>query len=71
MTSVFTHAAGELAEVDGAVRSILMPETVAVDVLPARSETLADAVRLSPSLVITLSAGHAPSIPESGSLHVQ
>src|SRR6476661_8648566 len=71
VTSLFTHADGALAEVDGAVRSILMSETVAVDELPARSETLADAERLSPSLVITLSAGHAPSMPERASLHVQ
>src|ERR1700693_1874414 len=40
VTSLFTHADGALADVEGAVRSILMPDTDAVDVFPARSEVL-------------------------------
>src|SRR6478736_1879070 len=44
-----------------------MPLTVAALVLPARSETEAAADRSSPSPVIVLSAGAAPSRPERAS----
>ena len=48
-----------------------MPGTVAVATLPARSATVAVAERLSPSPSMTVSAGHAPAMPESGSSQVQ
>src|SRR5438034_10630234 len=68
----FANGAGIVAVVLGAWRSILIPLTDAVLELPALSETLADAPRLSPSPVSTLSAGTvAGSTPESASSAVQ
>src|SRR6476646_2292144 len=71
VTSVFCQSAGASEVVVGATRSILMPSTVAEEWFPAWSSMLAVADRLSPSPVITESAGHGPSSPESASLHVQ
>ena len=48
-----------------------MPPTVACVELPALSLTEAAAARSLPSPSTVLSAGHAPSRPESASLHVQ
>src|SRR5918912_2267451 len=66
-----SSGAGTLAEVLGAVRSILTPLTVRLAVLPALSliEALAD--RLSPSPAIMLLVGHRPSRPDRASPHVQ
>ena len=44
---------------------------MALVVLPALSETEADAVKPVPSLLMVLSAGHEPSTPDRPSLHVQ
>ena len=71
VTAVFLHPAGASEVVTVGVRSILMPETVADAVLPARSPTDAVAPRFAPSPVMTESTGHSPSIPESASPHVQ
>ena len=54
----------------GLVVSILMPLTVALAVLPALSPTDWLALPLSPSPLIVLLAGQAPSMPESASPHV-
>jgi hypothetical protein len=63
---------GRLIFVCGSVRSILIPATDADCELPALSETLADAPRLSPSPAMTLSAGAVPgSTPERSSDAVQ
>src|ERR687886_308180 len=69
---------GTLAEVLGAVRSILMPLTVAFVVLPALSLTEALVERLSPSVVTVLLslAGAVPSavqllMPDSASEQVK
>ncbi len=62
-----------LAAVLGRVRSILMPPTLALVVLPALSLTEALAERSTPSPVTTLLAGQLPSpvMPERLSLHDQ
>ncbi len=61
-----------LADVLGAVWSILTAGLlVAVVVLPALSLTEALVVRPVPSLLIVLSAGQAPSIPEPPALSLQ
>src|SRR5690349_18621277 len=59
-----------VVEVVGAVRSILMPSTVAEAVWPALSETLAEADRSLPSPVTTASAGQAAT-PDRLSAQVQ
>src|SRR5205809_277564 len=63
--------AGTLAVVVGGLRSILMPPTVALTGLPARSDTPAVADRLSPSPRTVLSAGVAPSMPDKPSSQVK
>src|SRR5690348_10468626 len=60
-----------MAFVTGTARSILIPDTVVVVELPARSVTVAEADRLSPSPVTVESAGHVPSMPDRASEHVQ
>src|SRR2546421_3065969 len=69
--SALRQPTGASELVTGAVRSILMWSTVALDSLSARSETDAEADSADPSPLITLLAGHEPAIPESASLHVQ
>ena len=64
-------ARGFAARAVGAVRSILMPLTVALLVLPALSLTEALSDRLAPSPVMLLLPGQAPSMPDRASLHVQ
>src|ERR687886_2488204 len=66
-----SSGAGTLAEVLGAVRSILMPLTVWLAVLPAWSPIEALADRLWPSPVMVLFAGQRPSRPDRASPHVQ
>ncbi len=56
-----------LAEVFGAARSIRMPDTVLVVVLPALSVHVADADRFEPSPVTVLGAGD-PATPEPPSV---
>src|SRR4051794_9830063 len=58
------------AVVVGAVRSILMPSTVAVATFPALSLTEADAERFEPSPLTTVSAGQATT-PDRVSAQVQ
>src|SRR5918912_3925003 len=71
VTWLFTHPVGTfVAEVSGAVRSILMPFTVAVVTWPALSLTVAEADRLPPSPVTTVSAGQAIT-PDRLSAQVQ
>ena len=71
MTGALTQPPGTpVAEVVGAVRSILMPSTVAVAVWPALSVTLAEADRSLPSPVTTVSAGQATT-PDRLSVQVQ
>ena len=62
---------GTLAVVVGAVRSILIPSTVAVVTLPATSLIDALAPRFSPSPATVLSVGQLPSMPEPASEQVQ
>src|SRR5688500_6235213 len=50
---------------------MLMPSTLALATLPARSLTEALAPRFSPSPVTVLLAGHVPSIPDPVSEQVQ
>src|SRR5919202_3557962 len=70
-TWLFTQPLGTFAaEVDGAVRSILMPLTVAVARWPALSFTVAEADRLLPSPFTTVSAGQATT-PDRLSAQVQ
>ena len=72
MTSTLFQAGGAVATVKGAVRSIFTAGLlVALVVFAARSLTDAPAVRPVPSLVMVSFGGHAPSIPESASLHDQ
>ena len=72
MYQPFRNAAGTVAVVFGAWRSILMPSTDAVREFPALSETVADAPRSSPSPVSSSSPGTvAGSTPESASPVVQ
>src|SRR5688572_30560684 len=59
-----------VAVVVGAERSILMPATVLVTVLPATSSQAAVAERFSPSPLTTVSAGW-PAGPDSSSVQVQ
>ena len=59
-----------LAVVFGAARSIRMPDTVVVVVLPALSVHVADAARFAPSPVTMLGAGVAVT-PEPPSVHTQ
>src|SRR3954451_15350868 len=71
VTWLFTQPVGTfVAEVAGAVRSILMPPTVAMVVWPALSLTEAEAERLLPSPVTTVSAGQATT-PDRLSAQVQ
>src|SRR4051794_32618901 len=56
-----THPVGASSDVVGVTRSILMPLTVPLAALPARSLTLAVVERLAPSPVIVDAAGHVPS----------
>src|ERR671933_2622397 len=66
-----SSGAGTLAEVLGAVRSILTPLTVWLAVLPALSPIEALADRLSPSPMSVLLVGQTPSRPDRASPHVQ
>src|SRR5436305_3378864 len=70
MTSVFCHALGASDVVVGAVRSMWIADTVASETFPARSATLCEADKLSPSPVTVESPGQAPLMPERSSWHV-
>src|SRR3954463_2440398 len=60
------------AVVTGGVESILIGDTVAVAVLPARSVTLAVALSAAPSPLTSVGAGQAPTArPDNESWHDQ
>src|SRR3954452_16621583 len=64
-TLLLTQPLGAETSVLGAVLSILTGALVALVVLPALSDTEAEAVRPSPSVDRTESAGFSPARPES------